>query len=64
MYRTISIGNNILIQGQEERMAPDGRVVIRVGNQMVQGWPITPQAQPEPQDEALHNSAHHNPVRH
>lgn len=51
MYRTISIGSNILIQGEQERMAPDGRVVIRVGNQMVQGWPVNRFSQSEPDTE-------------
>lgn len=40
MYRTISIGSSIMVQGLQERTAPDGRVVIRVGDQMVQGWPV------------------------
>lgn len=38
-YRTISIGS-ILVQGLFERAGTDGRMVVRVGNQVVQGWPV------------------------
>ena len=40
MYRTISLGGTILAQGLQEALTPDGRVIIRVGDEMLKGWPV------------------------
>lgn len=40
MFRTIAIGSSILVQGQPERMTPEGRLVVRVGDRVLQGWPV------------------------
>lgn len=47
MFRTIAIGSSILVQGQPERMTPEGRLVVRVGDRVLQGWPVD--ALPAPQ---------------
>lgn len=40
MYKTIAIGSNILVQGIPEQIIPDGRIIIRIGDRKVQGWPV------------------------
>lgn len=40
MYRTISIGSSILMQGQPEHTTPEGRLIIRIGERRYQGWPV------------------------
>lgn len=40
MFRTIAIGSSILVQGQPERMMPDGKLVVRLGDRLLQGWPV------------------------
>ncbi len=40
MLRTIAIGSSILVQGQPEGVMPDGKLVLRVGDRLLQGWPV------------------------
>mgnify|MGYP007082241329 CR=1 FL=1 len=40
MYRTISLGGTILAQGLQEALTSDGRVIIRVGDETLKGWPV------------------------
>lgn len=40
MFRTIAIGSSILVQGQPERMTAEGKLVVRIGDRLVQGWPV------------------------
>lgn len=50
MFSTIAIGSSILVQGEPERVTPEGRLVIRVGNRVLQGWPVEtlPRVTPAP----------------
>ena len=41
MIRTISIGSHILIQGLFECLAPNGKMVVRVGARTFEGTPVT-----------------------
>lgn len=49
MLRTIIIGSKILVQGLVERMTPEGRLIIRVGDRLVEGWPVEATAPLAPQ---------------
>lgn len=40
MFRTITIGSRILVQGQPERVTPEGKLIVRVGDRLLQGWPV------------------------
>ncbi|WP_238367571.1 hypothetical protein [Mesobacterium pallidum] len=40
MLRTINVGNYISIQGQFVQTLSDGRVSVRVGNQVYTGKPV------------------------
>ena len=41
MLRTITIGSYMSVQGYFVRTLPDGRVVVRVGDQTYAGRPVT-----------------------
>jgi len=41
MLRTITIGSCVSVQGLLVRQLNDGRIVIRVGDRMYQGKPVT-----------------------
>lgn len=49
MFRTIIIGSKILVQGLVERMTPEGRMVVRVGDRLFEGWPVEAAAPLAPQ---------------
>ena len=49
MFRTIIIGSKILVQGLVERMTPEGRLVVRVGDRLFAGWPVNSPAPLAPQ---------------
>ncbi|MFC3088772.1 hypothetical protein [Tabrizicola soli] len=40
MVRTIGIGSNLQVQGDQVGALPDGRIVIRVGSREFTGFPI------------------------
>ena len=42
MLRTIQIGTCVSVQGLVVRQFEDGQVVIRVGEKLYQGVPLTP----------------------
>ena len=41
MLRTITIGSCVSVQGWFVRQLKDGQVIIRVGNRMYKGKPVT-----------------------
>lgn len=41
MLRTITIGSCVSVQGLLVRKLDDGKIVIRVGDRMYQGRPVT-----------------------
>lgn len=41
MIRTILIGSYISVQGLFERIAPDGHIVVRVGDKTFSGRPVS-----------------------
>ena len=41
MLRTIAIGTAILIQGIFVKALPDGRIVVKLGNETYTGMPVT-----------------------
>jgi hypothetical protein len=46
MLRTITIGSCVSVQGLLVRQLKDGQIVIRVGDRMYQGKPVTASPQP------------------
>lgn len=40
MMRTIVIGSCVMVQGLLEKTLPDGRLVVRVDNQIFTGLPV------------------------
>ncbi|MCV2867371.1 hypothetical protein OEW28_01855 [Defluviimonas sp. WL0002] len=44
MLRTIVIGSCVQVQGTLERVLSDGRLQIRVGNKLFEGYPVTKKA--------------------
>ncbi len=41
MLRTISIGTCVFVQGLFVRTLPDGKIVVKVGNMVYQGSPVS-----------------------
>ncbi|MBM1220682.1 hypothetical protein JQU17_19500 [Ponticoccus sp. SC2-23] len=46
MLRTITIGSCVSVQGLLVRQLKDGQIVIRVGDRMYQGKPVSTSAKP------------------
>jgi hypothetical protein len=44
MLRTITVGSCLSVQGVFVRELTDGRIIIRVGDQLFRGWPVGAQA--------------------
>lgn len=40
MLRTITLGSCVSVQGLLEKILPDGRVAVRVGNRIYTGLPV------------------------
>ena len=40
MFRTIILGSCVSVQGILERTLPDGRIAVRVGQQVFTGLPV------------------------
>lgn len=44
MLRTITLGTHVSVQGIFVRSLKDGKIVVRVGERMFKGFPITTRA--------------------
>ena len=44
MLRTIAIGSAVSVQGIFVRALPDGRIVVKVGQNLFSGLPVSEQA--------------------
>ena len=44
MLRTIVLGSCVSVQGQFERQLDNGKIVIRVGERLFEGVPVTKKA--------------------
>lgn len=44
MLRTISVGNHVYIQGIFEKDLPSGRILVRVGERLYEGFPVQAKA--------------------
>lgn len=42
MLRTITMGSCVSVQGLQVKKLPNGKVVVRVGDRMFEGVPVTP----------------------